>query len=386
MQSYKTPGVYAQELAPEPAAELRTGVPALLGYAGQGKVDEAVLLSLWSQFEPSFGTGPEGGMLALAVRGFFENGGELCYVIRLDDGIPHREALEGGLTTLESLDTIDLVCAPELMGLYRQGLLSEVEAVGLQADLLAQCERQGDRFAILDSLPGADLAQVLQQRAALTGTNGALYYPWLRVEAGSSSTEGLGPPCGHVAGVYARSDRQTGVHKAPANEVLEGVLDLEVGLNDGQQDQLNPVGVNCLRAFPGRGIRVWGARTLAGENDTAWRYVNVRRLFLTAVRWMERNMTAVPFEPNDARLWARISRELNAYFLGLYRDGALKGGTPQEAFYVRCDAGTNPPEVREAGMVVSEIGLAPALPYEFVEVRIVHGAGGVTISGPSRPK
>jgi phage tail sheath protein FI len=183
--------------------------------------------------------------------------------------------------------------------------------------------------------------------------------------------------------VYARTDQRIGVHKAPANDVLQGVLDLEVNLTDAQQDRLNPEGINCLRAFPGRGIRVWGARTLS--RDPAWTYVNVQRLFLTAGRWIERNMSSAVFEPNDPRLWARVGRELTAYFNDLLRRGALRGRTPQEAFYVKCDAETNPPEVRDAGMVVTEIGLAPALPGEFVVLRVIHGASGVSIAGPLRP-
>jgi phage tail sheath protein FI len=135
-----------------------------------------------------------------------------------------------------------------------------------------------------------------------------------------------------------------------------------------------------LRAFPGRGIRVWGARTLS--SDPAWTYVSVRRLFLTACRWIERNMVGAVFEPNDPRLWTRISRELTAYFNDLFRQGALQGRTPQEAFYIKCDAETNPLEIREAGSVITEIGLAPGLPNEFVIVRIIHGASGVTITGP----
>ena len=174
-----------------------------------------------------------------------------------------------------------------------------------------------------------------------------------------------------------------GIHKAPANDDLEGVLELEVNLTNDQQDRLNPEGINCLRAFPGRGIRVWGARTLSV--DPAWTYINVRRLFLMAGRWIERNMGGVSFEPNDPKLWARIGRDLTAYFNDLFTRGALKGRTAQEAFYVKCDAETTPLEVRDAGMVVTEIGLARAVPNEFVVVRMTHGASGVTIAGPTRP-
>jgi uncharacterized protein len=221
---------------------------------------------------------------------------------------------------------------------------------------------------------------VLAQRRELDSHNAALYFPWL--DTGLRDQEGTiqyVPPCGHVAGVYARSDMRAGVHKAPANEVLEGVLDLEINLSNAQQGALNPQGVNALRAFPGRGIRVWGARTLSP--NSAWIYVNVRRLFLTAGRWIERNLASTVFEPNDPNLWARILRELNAYFNGLFQQGALKGATPAAAFYVKCDAEINPPAVRDAGQVITEIGLAPVVPGEFVVVRIIHSASGIIISG-----
>jgi phage tail sheath protein FI len=150
-----------------------------------------------------------------------------------------------------------------------------------------------------------------------------------------------------------------------------------VHLTDAEQALLNPEGVNALRAFPGRGIRVWGARTLSGNAE--WTYVSVRRLFLTAARWIELNLAGAAFEPHDTRLWNRITRELTSYFEGLFRAGALQGRTAAEAFFVQCDGTTNPPEARETGQVVTVIGLAPAAPNEFVVVRIVHGAGGVDI-------
>jgi hypothetical protein len=222
-------------------------------------------------------------------------------------------------------------------------------------------------------------------RPSLSGTDGALYYPWVHVLDGPRESGGLVPACGHVAGVYARSDRRVGVHKAPANEVLEGVLDLEVVLTDSEQGQLNPVGINCLRAFPARGIRVWGARTLADParpEESPWIYVNVRRLFLTLGRWIERHLAGLQFETNEPALWARIRRELTAYLTELLRRGALRGARAEEAFYVKCDADLNPPEVRDAGMVITEIGLAAAVPGELIVVRIVHGASGVTLSAP----
>lgn len=397
MLSYQTPGVYREEVFLPAPVELRTGVPAFLGYAGQGPVNAPQLLTLWPQFGQKFGAPLANHFLAYAVRGFFENGGNPCYVIRLDEQLEAASALRKGLEALASLDAIDLVCTPDIMRLRWSELAPNTlvapdpHAVQtLQQMVLTHCELLGNRLAILDALPCVGSEGVVTQKQPLQSANGALYYPWLRLISGPvyppltqvrdecrPLLNGFVPPCGHVAGIYARTDQRVGVHKAPANEVIEGVMDLEVNLTDAQQGRLNSIGINCLRTFPGRGIRVWGARTLSSE--PAWTYINVRRLFLTAGRWIERNMVGMVFEPHDGRLWARIVRELTAYFNELLRRGALKGRTPQEAFYVKCNAETNPPAVRDAGQVVTEIGLAPASPSEFVVVRIIHGPSGVTI-------
>jgi phage tail sheath protein FI len=219
---------------------------------------------------------------------------------------------------------------------------------------------------------------LLEQRRALSSPNATLYYPWILVQPDRRAVARSVPPCGHVAGIYTTTDRRVGVHKAPANEPLQGALDLEVAVTDDLQAALNPVGVNCLRSFPGRGIRVWGARTLSPE--AAWTYVNVRRLFLTAARWIELNLADTVFEPNDAALWGRVRRELTAYFEELHRQGALRGASPEQSFYVRCDATTN--SGREPGQIVAELGLAAAAPNEFIVVYVVHEAGGVSVVGP----
>jgi uncharacterized protein len=371
---YQAPGVYRQEIVLPKSAKLRTGVPAFLGHAAHGPANTAQALTLWPQFEQRFGGPLPGGYLWYAVRGFFQNGGRLCYVLPLDDG--SAQTLGRALGALGALDTIDLVCAPDLAA-------DTTQAGMLQQQLLDHCAAAGDRFAILDAWPGTGVDQTLRRRIGLSGTDGALYYPWLGIADGPAASGGLIPPCGHVAGIYARSDERAGVYKAPANEVVEGAIDLELHLTRLQQEQLNPAGINCLRSFPGRGIRVWGARTLSV--DTEWMYVNVRRLFLTVGRWIQRNLAGVVFEPNDQRLWTRIGRELNAYFIDLFQQGALAGSTPQEAFYVKCDAETNPPEVREQGQVVTEIGLAPGVPNEFIVVQVIQAPGGAALHGPGRP-
>lgn len=380
---YQTPGIYRIDVFPTPPMELRTGVPAFLGY-GTAPELKVVALSLWTQFTEQFGVPLPDGFLATAVRGFFENGGSLCYVVSLDQNLSPVAALRDGLDRIASQTEIDLVCAPDIMRAAAAGSLDEADVNAIktmQLDLLQYCDNRGDCFAILDSLPSVGTEQVLNQRHDLSGGNGALYYPWIRIPAATGSSSFFSPPCGHVAGVYATCDRRVGVHKAPANEILEGVLDLERNLSDLEQAELNPMSVNCLRAFPGRGIRVWGARTL--NPDPAWMYINVRRLFLTVGRWIERHMIGMAFEQNDPSLWTRIERELTSYFDDLFRRGALKGSRAQEGYYVKCNAETNPPEVLEQGKVITEIGLAPALPNEFVVVRIIHGASGVTIAGPN---
>jgi phage tail sheath protein FI len=202
----------------------------------------------------------------------------------------------------------------------------------------------------------------------------ALYYPWIKVANPLGNGAGVFvPPSGHIAGIWARTDGERGVHKAPANEVVRGALEPQFKVSKAEQDTLNPDGINCIRAFPGRGVRVWGARTLS--SDASWRYVNVRRLFNFVEKSIERGTQWVVFEPNDEDLWRRIRRDVTAFLTRVWRDGALFGSVPEEAFYVKCDRELNPPEVRDAGQVVVEVGLAPVKPAEFVIFRISQFSG-----------
>lgn len=369
------PGVYRQDIFPAPEPVFQTGVPVFLGYAEQGPIGEPKLLSLWPQFQDLYGAPMPTGYLAHAVRGFFENDGLFCYVMRLEDRAQPLNDLRVGLDRIRALDGIDLVCVPDAARPASDGTRPSIDAVAtLQQEVLDHCRLLGDRFAILDGVYAAEAAAIEAQRGQLHGDYGAFYVPWVAIDGKPTYV----PPCGHVAGIYSRTDQRVGVHKAPANEVVEGVYDLRIALTDGEHGRLNERGVNCLRAFPGRGIRVWGARTLS--DDPAWTYINARRLFVTVGRRLERLMQDVTFAPNDIRLWVRIMRELTAYFDDLFRQGALKGRTAEEAFFVKCDGETNTPEVRDAGMVVTEIGLAPATPGEFIVVRVIHGPSGVTIT------
>ncbi|MDZ8105304.1 MAG: phage tail sheath subtilisin-like domain-containing protein [Nostoc sp. DedQUE12a] len=372
---YPIPGVYREEVFLAPAPALMTGVPVFLGLTATGSFHTPQRLTLWPQFEQHFGQALSNSYLGYAVRGFFENEGRLCYVVRIKEAT--LSALQGGLNAIASLDTIDLVCAPDIM------LVSQDADIRvMQREVLKHCELLGDRFAILDGHKASAVEEIQQQQQQLSSISSALYAPWLKVPPFEGTDLLDVPPCGHIAGVYARSDRAGGIHQSPANYILEGVLDLNTDFTEGDIARLYPqdvvASVNCLRALPGRGIRIWGTRTLS--QDPSWCYINVRRLFLTVCRWCDRNLANVAFEPNDFKLWVGIERELTAYCESLLRQGALKGETAQEAFYVKCDADTNPPEVRDAGMVVTEIGLAPTVPNEFIIVRLIHGTTGVSLT------
>ncbi|MEU9607181.1 phage tail sheath subtilisin-like domain-containing protein [Streptomyces sp. NPDC048057] len=282
-----------------------------------------------------------------------------------------------GFGGLEAVDEISMVAVPDLMAAYQRGAI-DLEAVkAVQLGLIAHCELMGDRVAIIDPPPGLNARQIRvwrQETAGYDSRYAALYYPWIKSFDPASGQGLMIPPSGHVAGIWARNDFERGVHKAPANEVVRGAVDLELQITRGEQDLLNPIGVNCIRAFPGRGIRVWGARTLS--SDPAWRYLNIRRYFnyleesiLIGTQW-------VVFEPNDHALWARIRRNISAFLVNEWRSGALFGQRPEEAYYVKCDEETNPPESVDVGRVVCEIGIAPVKPAEFVIFRLAQFSSG----------
>ncbi|MFJ5958016.1 phage tail sheath subtilisin-like domain-containing protein [Paenarthrobacter sp. NPDC092416] len=201
----------------------------------------------------------------------------------------------------------------------------------------------------------------------------ALYFPWIVVIDPVSGKKVTQPPSGHIAGVWARVDATRGVHKAPANEPIQGAIDLVRRVSRGEQEVLNPAGVNCIRYFPGEGIRIWGARTKAPE-ASEYRYVNVRRLTNMIKESVADGTRWVVFEPNDHTLWKSIRRDIGAFLTNVWRDGALLGTTPQQAFFVKCDEETNPPEVRDAGQVVTLIGIAPVKPAEFVIFKLMQSA------------
>lgn len=285
------------------------------------------------------------------------------------EGVDNSEPADRkGIYTLKNIDDISIAAIP---GIYTQHL---------QNKLIIHCETMNDRFAVLDSEEKADLDEIQTQRNFYDSKYAALYYPWLRVFDPLSKKRTNVPPSGYVCGIYARSDTERGVHKAPANEVVRGALGLEEFngtkriITKGQQDILNPKGVNCIRVFRGRGIRVWGARTIS--SDSLWKYVNVRRLFLFLEESIEDGTQWVVFEPNDQKLWARVRQTITQFLTRVWKDGALMGTTPEEAFFVKCDRTTMTQDDIDNGRLIVVIGVAPVKPAEFVIFRIAQWAGG----------
>jgi len=282
-----------------------------------------------------------------------------------------------GMGTLEALDDVTMLCVPDLMSVPPGEKLDLDMVKAVQTGMIAHCERMGDRVAILDSPPNATPQEIKTWRMNIAGYDSsyaALYYPWVQVDDPILNRPIYIPPCGHAAGVWARSDNTRGVHKAPANEVVLGATGLAYGMTKGEQDTLNPNGINCIRAFPGRGIRIWGARTLS--SNPSWRYLNVRRLFNYIEKSIERGTQWVVFEPNDMLLWARVRRDVGAFLSTVWSEGALFGTSPAQAFYVKCDEELNPSESRDLGRLIIEIGISPVKPAEFVIFRISQWAGG----------
>jgi len=332
---------------------------------------KAKLITNWAEFIKYFGdfsTDADQRSLAQGVYGFFNNGGTRCYVMRFATLTDLQGAT--ALAPFEAIDEIALVAAPG------------VSDKTVQSNLLDHCHKLQDRFAILDSAETitGDLDTTNIKHPA-DDNYGAFYFPWISVFDPASkimqtSSDGLVHvgPSGHIAGIYARVDTDRGVHKAPANEAVRGAQGLKYAISKPLQDGLNPSGINCIRDINGA-IRVWGARTIGGDTNGEWKYINVRRLFLFLRESIDEGTQWVVFEPNDQALWAKITRNVSAFLTNVWRSGALFGSTAQEAFYVKCDAETNPPEVRDLGQVVTEIGVAVVKPAEFVIFRISQWQG-----------
>lgn len=277
-----------------------------------------------------------------------------------------------GLLALEDVDEVALLAAPG------------VTSVAVQAALIEQATRLMDRFAVLDPPPGtsgapATLTQIQNHASNFDTRYAAIYYPRVVVTDPLSGGHRVVPPSGHILGVYARVDNTRGVHKAPANEVIHGITALETFVSRGQQEILNPRGINVLRDLRAdrRGLRIFGARCLTSEQD--WIYVNVRRLFIFIEESLSEGSQWVVFEPNDQRLWRRVKDSISIFLEGVWRDGALMGAKKEEAFFVTCDRSTMDDDDILNGRLVVEIGIAPVRPAEFVILRIGQWMGGSAV-------
>ena len=276
-----------------------------------------------------------------------------------------------GVEGLAQLDDVTMLVVPDLMTTMPGQTLDLEMVKAVQTMMINHCEAMGDRMAILDSPPDMNPQEIKTWRmetAAFDSSYGVLYYPWIEIMDPVTNRPLHVPPSGHMAGVWARNDNTRGVHKAPANEIVRGVTNLSYTVTKGEQDTLNPIGVNCIRAFPGMGYRIWGARTLS--SDPSWRYINVRRLFNYIEKSLQLGTMWTVFEPNDQRLWNRIRRDVSSFLMGVYSQGAFFGATPSQAFYVKCDEELNPAHQRDLGQLVVEIGISPVKPAEFVIFRI----------------
>lgn len=517
MPTYLTPGVYVEEVdsGSKPLSSGATAVAAFVGFTAKAPADDPIdpdgirprLVTNWTQFENLYGGFAPGAMLPHAVYGYFNNGGSICYIVRVphlradgsgpplalpiagDEGktaleitakvpdpdmavtvtaddlagddeeptftitiesagtpaetypgltvtrgdshvetataesrfvtvkvksatkgtvpaagtyplapapsapLPVRhsdfaggETERAGIGGLAIADDVTMVAVPDLITAARRadGTVDLDMWKAVQIAMIDHCEGQANRMAILDPPPGLGAQQMRDWRKDVAGYDSmfaAMYYPWIKV-ANPAATNGdriiAVPPCGHMAGVWARTDESRGVWKAPANEVVRGALNVELPLTKAEQGLLNPIGVNCIRSFGVRGIRVWGARTMS--SNPSWQYLNVRRLFNMVETTIMDGTQWVVFEPNDLALWQRVKRTLNAYLRTLWREGALFGATPAEAFFVKCDAENNPPESIDAGRLIVEVGIAPVKPAEFVIFRISQWQGGSAAS------
>lgn len=426
MPTYKTPGVYVEEIStlPPSVAEVATAIPAFIGYTTKGGAAavEIAEVSTLLEYELRFGKSPAtafttdangvvaavdalpAAMLWYAINLYFKNGGGRCYVVSVDNvtNTLAKDRFEAGLAALEREDEPTLVVMPEIVA------LSQADFDDLNKAALAHCAKLADRFAILDVRDG----EIDDSRTGYGADNlayGAAYHPYLStainhlydeatVTVGNASLASIKssntslynavkknlaeqrvtlPASPAIAGIYARVDRERGVWKAPANVGVMSVIGPVEQITHEEQESLNvdPTSgksINAIRAFAGRGTLVWGARTLAG-NDNEWRYVPVRRLFIMIEESAKKASAFAVFEPNDATTWLKVKGMIESYLYGLWEQGALQGAKPDDAYYVNVGLGKtmSPQDVLEGRMLV-EIGIAAVRPAEFIVLRFSH--------------
>jgi hypothetical protein len=298
-------------------------------------------------------------------------------------GWDHGPGDRRGLLALGAVDEVGLLAVPDAMVFYQRhpGPQADLAVQRVQDAMVDLCENLKDRFALLDLPATKDLEFVRRWRRRVNSSYAAFYFPWVVIGGGPGGSGVKLPPSGVLAGVFARCDTEHGSFKAPANEVITNATGLTLSLLDDDLGRLNADGINALRSVPGRGIRVWGARTTS--DDISWRYVNVRRLFIMLRRSIQAGTQWSAFEPNNPSLWETVNRSVSYFLEQQWKKGAFAGDTREDAFYVKCDEETNPAEARDLGRMVVEIGVAPALPAEFIIFDVVQVMGDQAQEGPS---
>jgi hypothetical protein len=375
---------------PPPISGAPTSIALFAGWAPSGPTDRAVHLEKFLDYEDVFGSIDPTSLLGHAVYHFYVGGndGADAYALRIASASsapvgPNDDAFLTSLRAafaaggpVDQIAQLNLICVP---GLTEPTMI---------AMLQAYAHRRG-AFLIVDCDEGATVTTIAASLRGKTGTdapNSALYFPWVMasdLSPNSTATRAY-PPCGFVAGLYARIDRERGVWKAPAGDgaVLTSALGLSVNIDDAESSALNPLGINCLRSFPNMGPMVWGARTLAAANDASeWKYVPVQRLAIFIEQSVVVGTQWAVFEPNNAALWTMLHRSIDAFMNSLYRQGAFQGTTPAQAYVVKCDATTTTQVDIDSGVVNIVIGFAPLTPTEFVVITIAQLAA----SGPRSP-
>jgi uncharacterized protein len=357
MPDYTAPGVYVEEIGPNPhpITGVSTSTAAFVGITASGPFTPTLITSV-TEYQVAFGSQIGAEFLGHAVRGFIQNGGTRCYVLRIEATADPAESLKA----LEALDDVSIVCSPD-----------ENAVTGMAAALIEHCETMQYRFAVLDA-PQTP-APTDGPPDALRSSYAAYYYPWVLLSDCAEHAAVAVPPSGYVAGIYARTDLEHGVWHAPAGKVVLGITGLDQSITDEQGEALSAVGVNTLRYFSGRGNLVWGARTTS--EDPEWKYVNIRRYLIYLERSIDEGTQWVVFENNGPALWGAVARSVADFLFNEWTNGGLQGSTPEDAFFVRCDQTTMTQDDVDNGRLVILVGVAPVLPSEFILIQIGQWTG-----------
>ncbi len=350
MPEYLAPGVYIEEtpFRSHPIPGVPTNLAGFIGLARDASA-AAIAVSSFAEFEQKLGSSVT-GYLSYAVKGFFENGGKQCSIVTINS----TQTIDDGLNLLDGAD-VSIVACPD-----------EHSLPDAAAKIVQHCGQRKDRFAILQS-PAEPPAPAMHN-PPVESSYAAYYFPWLQVAGLSGAPVATVPPCGHIAGVYARMDSEHGVFRAPAGVQILGVHALQQNVTENDANLLNERGINSLRAFPGRGILVWGARTTSPDSE--WKYISIRRLIVYIEQSLQQGLRWTVFEPGGPPVWQAVVQDVQNFLLGLWRSGGLVGTTPEQAYFVRCDHSTMTQADVDAGRLVMVVGIAPVRPAEFVIIRI----------------